>query len=428
MNLSNIPPDVSFIVEGRRFLLHRFPLMAYSNFFKSLLSGKYKEQYGDQIVIPDMSADIFAEYINLIYGREYVSSPALMMLVHIYDTNIVPMDTIHKGFDVPFEQFGDYINVILEIYNNNLSQTTIDIIASKMTSADYRTYLPDTIKQRVIWSKNSFYNGDKWDPLLKECLDAIVEQNKQGEPTEIKVFKSNKSIFSGFGGYIMMAGYSKEHALITYLQKYKIIQYRGITGLLSKMQPSIGEYHEVSGYKYIQENGNILIVKDISDSSPLNERAGLEYLYVNFPTDSLISNMSDIPNYEIDGLSNINVMRTDIFMGDVPVQASRHDNIFKGAIVVGMKNYIIVNINDVNVCLGKLSDDYDDKLLGLTDNEAEFVNLYFRARLIGPTVPITDGKLKSDQWITKTRWLIHDNITGVDFPSTASVRDYLRYQ
>lgn len=177
IDCSTIPTDLTVKAGNKGFEVHRFMLASRSPYFNKLLTGGFKERDMTVITLSDIDTDTFTEYLNVIYCRSYVSSPSLMMLVNMYEVRGITIDTLHKSFNVPFEQFEEYIEIIKSLYPSPLPRKTIDTIASKITSSEYNEYIPLDIRDRIYGSKNFHFYGNEWDTCVKELLvEATLEK------------------------------------------------------------------------------------------------------------------------------------------------------------------------------------------------------------------------------------------------------------
>jgi hypothetical protein len=181
LDCSSIPTDLILNVGGRIFNVHRFMMIIRSPYFNTMLTGGFKEKNMQLITIPDIDADVFNEFLNLVYGRPHISSPALMTIVHMYGVTGIALGMLHKQFDVPIEQFREYVEAMISLYPLPMKQEVIDIIASKITSADYKDHIPEipqNIKDKILVSKKMPFYGN-----IAIVEQLLVEARKEKENT-----------------------------------------------------------------------------------------------------------------------------------------------------------------------------------------------------------------------------------------------------
>jgi hypothetical protein len=431
MDAADIPSDLTIVVEDRRFPVHRFLLMAKSKYWRALLSTKYKEGSQDVITLQDIDPDVFAEFINLIYDKPYTSSPALMFLVHMYNMHTVSLDKLHKEFAVPLEQFEEYITAMIELFGTPVSQRVVDTIASKMTSAEYRDRIPESVRERVFWSKNLLYTGDKWDPILRQYLEVVAQDKRFNRPK--KLFRIYGRVMMATPDFITTAR-SREHAIIKYLGKYNTLFYKKLEEIYEREQSSLDSFPSVPGFKYMMNNGHILIVKDAPitkiGGSTLNIRGSI----YNFTGDltnigSLLQYVTEYKGEDIN-IPRFEVINTDIFMDDISTQTPLvyTEQGITGYVLGPRRYFFISTVEYGNISTGRI--DRSRQLSALTESEKSYLELFRGIRVIGPRSPITShDQLSSPDWtIMKTHpgYVIQDALSGINLPCPHDLSSYLQ--
>ena len=64
--------DVTIIIGKRQFLAHKAVLAAASPFFKAMFSSGMEEERSNEIVLHEMSAEIFNKILSFMYTGEFV--------------------------------------------------------------------------------------------------------------------------------------------------------------------------------------------------------------------------------------------------------------------------------------------------------------------------------------------------------------------
>jgi hypothetical protein len=152
VDCGNIPTELTIKIKEKTFPVHKLILIMRSPYFRKMLGSSFKEGNVNTISLEETSADIFHEFLNLIYECPYVSSLNLMMMVDMYGVKGVTLDSIHEKFMVDVEDYKTYIETCTLIYPSPLPSHVIDIIASKITTVAHFQYLPDIIKERMMMS------------------------------------------------------------------------------------------------------------------------------------------------------------------------------------------------------------------------------------------------------------------------------------
>lgn len=227
LDCSSVPTDLTLNVGGRDFFVHRLVLIMRSPYFNKMLTGSFKEKDMNVISLPDIDLDIFTQFLNLIYGRSYESSPALMAVVNMYGVAGVTIDKLHKEFGVSEDQFEEYIEACIELYSMPLPQKVIDMIASKITSMEYLTVLisitkiSQDLKEDILGSRKMHYYGDiqRVEKLLKEAKEEKATGKKS----------IHLSLDDEMDVRIAVMAYGESDALLklrgnTRAQKYEIIK------------------------------------------------------------------------------------------------------------------------------------------------------------------------------------------------------------
>lgn len=281
MECSGIPTDLKLKVGGHSIDVHRFVLMARSPVFKNMLNGLFKEKDMDIIDLPDIDHETFNEFLNLLYYRTYIASPALMTLVHIYGVIGVTLDMLHKQFDVPCEQFVDYIEVMTSLYPTPLPQRVIDTIASKITSSTYRMYIdkiPLDIKDRIWGSKKFHFYGNTWDKTVQTLLSDAELEKKEGHKL-VYTLDDNLDSICAYGradALLKLRGerrrnQSKDIKMILY--EYE----RGITPEMLKDNPQNLPKLKPGTRYVINDAGDYDVVDDITPSCSMLDEIAQDY-------------------------------------------------------------------------------------------------------------------------------------------------------
>lgn len=187
-------PDLKIVIGEHYFPVHRCLLSHRSKYFTSLLSGKYKEAGQQQVRISEVNPDVFEELLNIIYDRPYESSPALMSQVQFFGVN-VDLDMLHGQFDVPEEQFDDYLNAIMTIYSGKLSEKAIERVAYNMPKGMDIFKLPKSIQESVLMALDNTYLRTRWDTMAQYLRmkskehESKGEKSKEHESKEWKIYK-----------------------------------------------------------------------------------------------------------------------------------------------------------------------------------------------------------------------------------------------
>lgn len=145
VDCTSVPTDLTFVVGGRSFPVHRVVLVMLSSYFRKMLGGSFKEKDMDVISL----TDVFHEFLNLVYSCPYVSSIHLMVMVDMYGIKDVTLNSLHEEFTVEEEHFKEYIEMCMVLYPAPVPPIVIDTIASKITSVEYFKDIPHHIWENV---------------------------------------------------------------------------------------------------------------------------------------------------------------------------------------------------------------------------------------------------------------------------------------
>lgn len=182
LDCSSIPTDLTIRVGNKDFKVHRIIMASRSPYFNKMLTGPFKETAMSTISLPDEDPQIFEEFLNLVYTRSHTSSPALMAVVNLYGVVGITLDMLHKQFEVPAEQLGEYVEAIIGMYPTPLPQKVIDIIASKVTSVEHRLQVPSHIEEDLLMSKKMLYysTGSRWVEQLGTYIMNAQKEKRKG--------------------------------------------------------------------------------------------------------------------------------------------------------------------------------------------------------------------------------------------------------
>lgn len=231
LDCSSIPTDLILNVGGRVFNVHRFMMIIRSQYFNTMLSGGFKEKNMQSISITDIDPDIFNEFLNLVYGRPHVSSPALMFIVHMYGVTGITLNMLHKQFGVPIEQFQEYAEAMISLYPLPMEWDIIDIIASKITSADYKDHIPVSIKDEILASKKMPFYGDI--TIVEQLLEEAMEEKNTMGRKDVYVLNHHDV------GNIGISAYGSADALLRLRHECRVQHYDSVTAEQNQYDLSI---------------------------------------------------------------------------------------------------------------------------------------------------------------------------------------------
>lgn len=167
-------PDLTIFVGDKSFPVHRIVLILKSKFFRSLLTGSFRDSNDVTLDLENIDPDVFQDLIHLIYGRPFESSPALMLLATLYGVD-VDIHELHEKFEVPSDQFVEYAEFMVSHLGANKDLRMIDRIVYNMPVGATIDILPQLIRENA---KNSVWYikwGTEYDTFNKFLLDQAVK-------------------------------------------------------------------------------------------------------------------------------------------------------------------------------------------------------------------------------------------------------------
>lgn len=155
-----------------------------SRYFNTLLGGKFKEAGQSQVDISQVDPDVFAQLINVLYERPYESSPSLMALARYFETDI-DLDMLHNKFEVPEEQFLEYVNSIVVMYDRHIPDTIKERIFYNKPIGSKLFDLPKELQEGALLSMTDSYWESSWDTMAAY----FRMKSKEYENSEWKIYK-----------------------------------------------------------------------------------------------------------------------------------------------------------------------------------------------------------------------------------------------
>lgn len=172
-NVSNLIPyyeqglftDVVLVASNVHFLAHKLMLASSSSFFHSMFTNSFKKP-GDIITIPDITAETMRLYLQLIYGKEIVTSDcrvaiSLLKFMDYTQTTIPNLDKILSTRVKP-EDAQEYLHGLIALYRGDIPLDVIKWLdCSKVDfsefGADGEKYIRSILSNIHIASETAFH-------------------------------------------------------------------------------------------------------------------------------------------------------------------------------------------------------------------------------------------------------------------------------
>ena len=143
--------DVTFVIEGKHFEVHRLVLASKSKYFKALLYGPLRDK-GDTIHYDSCNAVTFQHMIDHAYGNEKIEFGTWVEVIdfHTYLHYIdmkVDLDIIYIKEDVPND---DYIQYVQALYDHKISRKNIEHSARYITGDVDLSLLPNPLINIIV--------------------------------------------------------------------------------------------------------------------------------------------------------------------------------------------------------------------------------------------------------------------------------------
>ena len=176
---NQILTDVIFEVQGRRIPAHKVIVAAGSEYLERLLAGQFKEAREPIINIRDVSADLFEQFIRGLYGEPIDLSDwrRVLEIYRLARFYLVRKDVseLLNLISVPPDDFLEFASEVLQITGEELTQKTIDSIASQLKSeVDLSGFSDDFIE--VLLGSQSYRPPDSRQTY--NMIDRLVKSGR----------------------------------------------------------------------------------------------------------------------------------------------------------------------------------------------------------------------------------------------------------
>ncbi|KAI1707766.1 BTB/POZ domain-containing protein [Ditylenchus destructor] len=198
---SNDLSDVTLIVEGKRFPVHKLVLAARSSYFRGMFYGGLRESVDNEVVLHEVSADNFEIILRYVYtgcvlldGTNTSQLITLCRLAHMYDLESLQKNLVRKieGIRVTLKNFNELFSCSVLLSLTYIKQKCKTYALSKLPTlckSDEFCELSVTHLEELFhprdWSKSK-------DKIIANGLIRYIEKNPNTEESVVALMKKVK--------------------------------------------------------------------------------------------------------------------------------------------------------------------------------------------------------------------------------------------
>ncbi|KAI1701849.1 BTB/POZ domain-containing protein [Ditylenchus destructor] len=193
--------DVTLVVEGKRFPVHKLVLAARSSYFRGMFYGGLRESQDNEVVLHEVSADNFEIILRYVYtGSVSLDGPntsqlvTLCRLAHMYDLESLQKNLVRKieGIRVTLKNFNELFSCSVLLSLTYIKQKCKTYALSKLPTLCKSnefcelsvTHLEELFMPRD-WSKSK-------DKIIANGLIRYIEKNPTTEESVVALMKKVK--------------------------------------------------------------------------------------------------------------------------------------------------------------------------------------------------------------------------------------------